>query len=229
MPTVDECRRKAEECLRWADEADSQRETLLEIARLWTQMELSSAPLAPERLRSELLARSQSDWRLARSSPLEVHRPFEFPAFGSIARPNLSFRPRTLERTEDSVAVDARPALGVLSAAVCLPCFPSASQSPLGQGLDTGSHRSTHTTAYDMVAWSFLSYSCTSCALAFSQLVIVLNGTACTTSIWPANVTISSAPLIVSILLLRDFFYFNKPFWFSSSPNLVESPANREF
>jgi hypothetical protein len=69
------------------------------------------------------------------------------------------------------------------------------------------SHRNTHTTAYDMVAWSFLSYSCTSCALAFSQLVIVLNGTACTTGIWPAKVTISSAPLIVSILLLRDFFY----------------------
>ena len=45
MPTIDECRRKAEECLRWADEAadDQQRETLLEIARLWTQMELSSA------------------------------------------------------------------------------------------------------------------------------------------------------------------------------------------
>ena len=45
MPTIDECRRKAEECLRWSDEAanDQQRETLLEIARLWTQMELSSA------------------------------------------------------------------------------------------------------------------------------------------------------------------------------------------
>ena len=45
MPTMDECRRQAEECLRWADEAanDQQRETLLEIARLWTQMELSSA------------------------------------------------------------------------------------------------------------------------------------------------------------------------------------------
>ena len=45
MPKMDECRRKAEECLRWADEAanDQQRETLLEIARLWTQMELSSA------------------------------------------------------------------------------------------------------------------------------------------------------------------------------------------
>ena len=45
MPTIDECGRKAEECLRWADEAasDRQRETLLEIARLWTQMELSSA------------------------------------------------------------------------------------------------------------------------------------------------------------------------------------------
>jgi hypothetical protein len=30
MPTIDECRRKAEECLRWADEAanDAQRETL---------------------------------------------------------------------------------------------------------------------------------------------------------------------------------------------------------
>ena len=42
---MDECRRKAEECLRWADEAanDQQRETLLEIARLWTQMELSGA------------------------------------------------------------------------------------------------------------------------------------------------------------------------------------------
>jgi hypothetical protein len=57
-----------------------------------------------------------------------------------------------------------------------------------------------------MVAWSFLSYSCASCAWAFSQLIIVLNGTACTTGIWPVNVTISSAPLIVSILLLRDFF-----------------------
>ena len=45
MPTMDECRRKAEECLRWADETanDRQRETLLEIVRLWTQMELSSA------------------------------------------------------------------------------------------------------------------------------------------------------------------------------------------
>jgi hypothetical protein len=45
MPTMDECRCKAEECLRWADEAanDTQRETLLEIARLWTQMELSRA------------------------------------------------------------------------------------------------------------------------------------------------------------------------------------------
>ena len=45
MPTIDECRRNAEQCLRWADEAanDAQRETLLEIARLWTQMELSSA------------------------------------------------------------------------------------------------------------------------------------------------------------------------------------------
>ena len=45
MPTMDECRRNAEQCLRWADEAanDQQRETLLEIARLWTQMELSSA------------------------------------------------------------------------------------------------------------------------------------------------------------------------------------------
>ena len=45
MPTMDECRRKAEECSCWADETvnDAQRETLLEIARLWTQMELSSA------------------------------------------------------------------------------------------------------------------------------------------------------------------------------------------
>jgi hypothetical protein len=45
MPTIDECRRNAEQCLHWADEAasDEQRETLLEIARLWTQMELSSA------------------------------------------------------------------------------------------------------------------------------------------------------------------------------------------
>jgi hypothetical protein len=42
---VTECRRDAEQCLRWADEAanDEQRGTLLEIARLWTQMELSSA------------------------------------------------------------------------------------------------------------------------------------------------------------------------------------------
>jgi hypothetical protein len=45
MPTIDECRRNAEQCLRWGDEAanDAQRETLLEITRLWTQMELSSA------------------------------------------------------------------------------------------------------------------------------------------------------------------------------------------
>ena len=45
MPTIDECRRNAEQCLGWADEAanDEQRETLLEIARLWTQIELSSA------------------------------------------------------------------------------------------------------------------------------------------------------------------------------------------
>ena len=45
MLTIDECRRNAEQCLRWADESanDEQRETLLEIARLWTQMELSSA------------------------------------------------------------------------------------------------------------------------------------------------------------------------------------------
>jgi hypothetical protein len=45
MPTIDECRRNAEQCLHWADEAasDEQRETLLEIAGLWTQMELSSA------------------------------------------------------------------------------------------------------------------------------------------------------------------------------------------
>jgi hypothetical protein len=81
------------------------------------------------------------------------------------------------------------------------------------------SHRSTHTTAYDMVAWSILSYSCISCVLAFSQLAIVLNGTACTTGSWPANVTISSAPLIASILLLRDFFYVAKCSWFSSPPD----------
>ena len=45
MPTIDECRRNAEQCLHWADEAanDEQRETLLEIAGLRTQMELSSA------------------------------------------------------------------------------------------------------------------------------------------------------------------------------------------
>jgi hypothetical protein len=45
MPTIDECRRNAEQCLHWADEAanDPQRETLLEIAGLWTQMELSGA------------------------------------------------------------------------------------------------------------------------------------------------------------------------------------------
>ena len=49
MPTIDECRRNAEQCLHWADEAanDEQRETLLEMARLWTQMELS--PRASER------------------------------------------------------------------------------------------------------------------------------------------------------------------------------------
>jgi len=45
MLTINECNRNAEECLRWADEAanEEQRETLLEIARLWTQIELSSA------------------------------------------------------------------------------------------------------------------------------------------------------------------------------------------
>jgi hypothetical protein len=45
MPTMDQCRHNAEQCLRWTDQAtnDQQGETLLEIARLWTQMELSSA------------------------------------------------------------------------------------------------------------------------------------------------------------------------------------------
>jgi hypothetical protein len=45
MPTIDDCKRNAEQCLRWADEAanNEQRHTLLEIAALWTQMELSSA------------------------------------------------------------------------------------------------------------------------------------------------------------------------------------------
>jgi hypothetical protein len=45
MPTMDARGSKVEECLRLADEAanDEQRETLLEIARLWTKMELSSA------------------------------------------------------------------------------------------------------------------------------------------------------------------------------------------
>ena len=43
--SIDECRRNAEQCLRSADEPtnDAQREALLEIARLWTQVELSSA------------------------------------------------------------------------------------------------------------------------------------------------------------------------------------------
>ena len=45
MPTIDDCKRNAEQCLRWADEAanNEQRDTLLEIAALWTQMELSCA------------------------------------------------------------------------------------------------------------------------------------------------------------------------------------------
>jgi hypothetical protein len=45
MPTIDDCKRNAEQCLRWADEAANkeQRDTLLEIAALWTQMELSCA------------------------------------------------------------------------------------------------------------------------------------------------------------------------------------------
>ena len=45
MPTINERRRNAEQCLLWADEPanDEQREKLLEIAGLWTQMELSSA------------------------------------------------------------------------------------------------------------------------------------------------------------------------------------------
>jgi hypothetical protein len=45
MPTIDDCKRNAEQCLRWADEAanNEHRDTLLEIAALWTQMELSSA------------------------------------------------------------------------------------------------------------------------------------------------------------------------------------------
>jgi hypothetical protein len=38
MPTVDDCKRNAEQCLRWADEATNN-----EIAGLWTQVELSSA------------------------------------------------------------------------------------------------------------------------------------------------------------------------------------------
>jgi hypothetical protein len=38
MPTIDDCKRNAEQCLRWADEAanNEQRDTLLEIAALWT-------------------------------------------------------------------------------------------------------------------------------------------------------------------------------------------------
>jgi hypothetical protein len=37
MPTMDECRRNAEQCLLWADEPanDEQREKLLEITGLW--------------------------------------------------------------------------------------------------------------------------------------------------------------------------------------------------
>jgi hypothetical protein len=44
-PTIDDCKRISEQCLRWADEAanNEQRDTLLEIAGLWMQMELSSA------------------------------------------------------------------------------------------------------------------------------------------------------------------------------------------
>jgi hypothetical protein len=64
MPTMDECRRKAEECLRWADEAanDRQRETLLEIARLWTQMEYPALNqmVWTGRLRSQGFQRRQS-------------------------------------------------------------------------------------------------------------------------------------------------------------------------
>jgi quercetin dioxygenase-like cupin family protein len=46
MPTIDDCKRNAERCLRWADEAanNEQRDTLLEIAGLWTQMELCADP-----------------------------------------------------------------------------------------------------------------------------------------------------------------------------------------
>lgn len=46
MPSVDECKRYAEQCLRWADAAktEQERDTLLEIARLWTALELLSPP-----------------------------------------------------------------------------------------------------------------------------------------------------------------------------------------
>jgi hypothetical protein len=67
MLTIDECRRNAEQCLHWADEAanDQQRETLLEIARLWTQMELSSAE--PNEVDGAAVSRFQR--RRSRSAP----------------------------------------------------------------------------------------------------------------------------------------------------------------
>jgi hypothetical protein len=45
MPTTEECRRSAEEYLRWADETpnEEERDAFLEMARIWTQLELSSA------------------------------------------------------------------------------------------------------------------------------------------------------------------------------------------
>jgi len=71
MPTIDECRRNAEQTLHWADEAanDEQRETLLEIARLWTQIELSTAE--PNGVDGLLESLKSQDFqrRQSRSSP----------------------------------------------------------------------------------------------------------------------------------------------------------------
>jgi hypothetical protein len=54
MPSIEECKRHAEQCLRWADEAptEQERDTLLEIARLWTTLELSCPPPSEARAMS---------------------------------------------------------------------------------------------------------------------------------------------------------------------------------
>ena len=75
MPTTNECRRNAEQCLLWADEPanDEQREKLLEIAGLWTQMELSSAEPNGVDGAAQLSRFSEPPKSLPRPGALDAH------------------------------------------------------------------------------------------------------------------------------------------------------------